>query len=265
MKHTDDALYDSIANFGELYDAVPLYTQRSDIAFYVDEAVSSGGNVLEAGCGTGRVLIPTARRGVDITGIDSSAMMLDRCRERLAGEPEETQENAALHQADIRDFDLGQTFSLATIPFRPFQHLLTVEDQVAALGALHRHLKPGGHLIFDVFHPNLAALAAGARPEAEEMPSTPLGDGRTCSRSGIVRAVRIAEQISDISLVYYVTHPDGRIERLVHDFSMRWYMSFEVEHLLARCGFALRSLYGNFDRSAFVDASPEMIFVAERL
>lgn len=46
---------------------------------------------------------------------------------------------------------------------------------------------------------------------------------------------------------------------------MRWFMSFEVEHLLARSGFALCSLYGNFDRSAFVDASPEMIFVAERL
>ena len=86
VKHTDDALYDSIANFGELYDAVPLYTNRSDIAFYVDEAVRSGGSVLEAGCGTGRVLIPTARAGVDITGIDSSAMMLERCRERLAGE-----------------------------------------------------------------------------------------------------------------------------------------------------------------------------------
>jgi SAM-dependent methyltransferase len=265
VKHTDDARYDTVDKIGELYDAVPLYTARPDIAFYVEEAVKSGGAVLEAGCGTGRVLIPTAREGVDITGIDSSVMMLDRCRARLEYESEETQENVTLHDGDIRDFDLGVTFSLVTIPFRPFQHLLTVDDQMSALQSIHRHLEPGGRLIFDAFHPNLAALAAGARPEAEEMPPTPLPDGRVCSRSGMVRAVRVSEQISDISLVYYVTNPDGSKERVVHDFEMRWFFRYEVEHLLARSGFALRKLYGNFDRSAFADASPEMIFVAERL
>jgi hypothetical protein len=51
----------------------------------------------------------------------------------------------------------------------------------------------------------------------------------------------------------------------VHDFEMRWFFRYEVEHLLARTGFMLRAMYGNFDRSAFADSSPEMIFVAERL
>lgn len=265
MKLTDDSNYDSVDKIGELYDAVPLYTKRSDIAFYVEEGVKSGGPVLEAGCGTGRVLLPTARAGIDITGIDSSVMMLDRCRARIAAEPEEVQERISLHESDIREFDLGQTFSLATIPFRPFQHLLTIDDQMAALRSIHKHLKPGGRLIFDAFHPNLAALAAGARPEAEEMPPTELPDGRICSRSGIVRAVRVSEQVSDISLVYYVTNPDGSKERVVHDFEMRWFFRYEVEHLLARAGFVLRAMYGNFDRSGFADSSPEMIFVAERL
>jgi SAM-dependent methyltransferase len=261
----DDSRYDTVDKIGELYDAVPLYTKRPDIEFYVEEGVKSGGPVLEAGCGTGRILIPTARAGIDITGIDLSVMMLTRCRARIAAEPEEVQERITLHEADIRDFDLGTSFSLVTIPFRPFQHLMTVDDQMSTLRTIHRHLKPGGRLIFDVFHPNLAALAAGARPEAEEMGPTPLPDGRICSRSGMVRAVRVSEQISDISLVYYVTNIDGSKERVVHDFQMRWFFRYEVEHLLARTGFALRSLYGNFDRSAFADASPEMIFVAEPL
>ena len=265
MKQTDDSHYDSVEKIGELYDAVPLYTKRSDIAFYVEEAVKSGGAVLEAGCGTGRVLIPTARAGVDITGIDASIMMLDRCRVRLSAESEQVQRKVTLHEADIRDFDVGQTFSLATIPFRPFQHLLTVDDQMSALSSIHKHLKPGGRLIFDVFNPNFAALAAGARPETEEMPPTELPDGRICSRSGIVRAVHVSEQVSDISLVYYVTNPDGSKERVVHDFEMRWFFRYEVEHLLARTGFVLCAMYGNFDRSAFADSSPDMIFVAERL
>ena len=265
MTHKDDARYDTVDKIGELYDAVPLYTKRPDIEFYVDEGVKSGGLILEAGCGTGRILIPTAREGLIITGIDSSLMMLNRCRARLAAETDEVQKKVTLHEGDIRDFDLGTWFTLVTIPFRPFQHLMTIDDQMSALRCIHRHLEPGGTLIFDAFHPNFAALAAGARPETEEMPPTPLSDGRICSRSGIVRAVRVSEQISDISLVYYVTNPDGSKDRVVHDFEMRWFFRYEVEHLLARTGFALRKLYGNFDRSAFVDASPEMIFVAERL
>jgi len=40
----------------------------------------------------------------------------------------------------MRNFDLGQTFQLITLPFRPFQHLTTVEDQISCLQTLHRHL-----------------------------------------------------------------------------------------------------------------------------
>ena len=62
----------------------------------------------------------------------------------------------------------------------------------------------------------------------------------------------------------YVTHPDGRTERLTDRFAFRYFFRYEVEHLLARSGFRLVNLYGNFDRSPFVDDSPEMIFVAEK-
>lgn len=265
MTQDHDTAYYAVPEIVDLYDSLPLYANRPDIQFYVDEAVKSGGRVLEAGCGTGRVLIPTARKGIDITGIDYSTTMLDRCRERLALETEETQENAALHQADIGDFDVGQTFSLATIPFRPFQHLMTVEDQLAALSSLHRHLEPGGRLVFDVFNPNFAALAAGAGEEKEDSPATPLPDGRTFRRTSMVKAVRLTEQISDVALFYYVTDRNGRTERHVHEFSMRWFLRYEIEHLLALSGFAVRAIYGNFDRSALADGSPELIFVAERL
>ena len=70
--------YDSVADFGALYDAIPLYAARADVAFYVAEAARSGEGsaVLELGCGTGRVLIPNARAGHAARGIDSSAEML---------------------------------------------------------------------------------------------------------------------------------------------------------------------------------------------
>ena len=68
--------YAEYAFVADLYDHVELYRDRPDIAFFVETASSAGSPVLEAGCGTGRVLVPTARAGVDIVGLDLSPHML---------------------------------------------------------------------------------------------------------------------------------------------------------------------------------------------
>ena len=54
----------------EFYDHIVPYRERRDVDFFVEMAKETGGPVLEVGCGTGRVLIPTARAGVEITGLD---------------------------------------------------------------------------------------------------------------------------------------------------------------------------------------------------
>jgi len=259
-----DIGYYSMESIGELYDAVRPYRERADVGFYVDEARNAGGKVLEAGCGTGRVLIPIAREGIAITGIDQSSQMLDRCRSSIAREPDDVRGRITLHQADMREFDIGETFALAIIPFRPFQHLLEVGEQVSTLRCIHDHLDPGGRLVFDVFHADFGILAAGSMPEKEDTPETLLPDGRRFRRTGAVTAVHRARQVSDVEMAYYVTDADGGTERLIQRFSMRWFSRFEIEHLLARTGYSVEAVYGNFDRSALTDESPEMIFVAER-
>ncbi|MBA3342798.1 MAG: class I SAM-dependent methyltransferase [Gemmatimonadaceae bacterium] len=256
--------YDALELIGELYDAVPAYNARNDVAFYVEESRLAGGETLEIGCGTGRVLLPIARTGMRITGIDESPRMLDRCRLRLEQEPESARACASLRQADMRNFHLGKTFALATIPFRPFQHLLRVDDQTAALHAIHRHLDPGGRLVFDVFNPDMRLLVKDRTAETEDTPETKLPDGRSFRRASRVIEVHPARQVSDVELIYYLTAGASEEVRLVHAFSMRWYWRYEVEHLLARCGFDLVMIYGNFDRSPLNEGSPEMIFVAER-
>src|SRR5713101_3926094 len=127
------------ASTADLYDYVGPYRARSDVRFVVDAAREAGSPILEVGCGTGRVLIPTARAGLDIVGIDLSQHMLTVCRQRLKNEPEAVQARVQLVQADMRRFELGRAFTLVTIPFRPFQHLITVEDQLACLDSIRRH------------------------------------------------------------------------------------------------------------------------------
>jgi len=89
--------YDAIPDFGLLYDSVPLYAARQDVGFYVEEARARAGTVLEVGCGTGRILLPIARAGCSITGIDGSKQMLERCRAKLAAEPPAVQGASDLH------------------------------------------------------------------------------------------------------------------------------------------------------------------------
>jgi SAM-dependent methyltransferase len=257
---------DEYSAIADLYDHVTLYRERTDVAFFVDAATAAGSPVLEIGSGTGRVLIPTARAGVDIVGLDASSSMLAACRKRLSQEPDAVQQRVTLVQADMRRFDLGGRFRLATIPFRPFQHLLDVQDQLECLACIRRHLVDGGRLIFDLFNPSLDALVnlpIGQETGTEPEFTTP--DGRRVTRCfKLVAADRFA-QVNDIELIYDVTHPDGRQERLVQAFRMRYLFRFEVEHLLARAGFRVEALYAGYDRSEYGSTYPgELVFVARK-
>ena len=254
---------DDYAVSADLYDHVSLYRERADIAFYVEEATRANGQILEVGCGSGRVLIPTAKAGATIAGIDGSPRMLQRCALSLEGEPQIVRSRATLMHADMRDFDLGRTFALITIPFRPFQHLLTVEDQIACLTSVRRHLAQDGRFIVDLFNPSLELLVnteLGVENETESPFSLP--DGRRVQRrSKILRHDRL-NQVTDHELVYYVTRPDGDVERVVHSFSMRNTFKFEMEHLLIRLGFTIEQVYADFDRTPFGSKYPgELIFV----
>lgn len=259
--------YEEYAFIADLYDYVVPYRTRPDIDFFVEAAQAAGGPVLEVGCGTGRVLIPTARAGVDITGLDLSPHMLQVCQNRLRTEPEAVRSRVQLVQADMRHFDLTQTFALVTLPFRPFQHLTTVEDQLSCLEAIRRHLAEGGRLILDLFNPSLEALVRdNLGQEFGDEPEFTSPDGRRVVRRHRIVSRDYADQINQTELVYYITHPDGRKQRLVHAFPMRYLFRFEAEHLLARCGFEVEKVYAGFDKSPYGSKYPgELIFVANKV
>src|SRR5215469_6205132 len=218
---------DGYAPVADLYDYVVPYHGRTDIDFYVEAAKEAGGPVLEIGCGTGRILIPTARAGIEITGLDVSSQMLAICRNRLESEAEDVQSRVQLVEKDMRDFRLSQKFALVTTPFRPFQHLLTVQDQRACLASIRRHLAADGLLILDLFNPSLELLAnSPIEEETDEEPEFATPDGRRVIR----RQKKVAEdrfnQVNRHELIYYVTYPDGRKERLVHAFDFRYIFRF---------------------------------------
>jgi SAM-dependent methyltransferase len=259
--------YDSFPLVAEFYDHIPPYRDRRDVDFYVRQAQDSGGPVLELGCGTGRILIPTARAGVDAVGLDSSTVMLAVCRRKLSHEPAEVQSNVRLVEGSMTGFDLGQQFQLVTIPFRPFQHLLTVEDQCSCLSAIRRHLRPGGKLVFDIFNPSLPHLT-GEKSVDELMnePEFTMPDGRRVQRHFRVVSRDLPNQTQEIEIIYEVMNPDGHEGNFTQRFRMRYLFRFEAEHLLARSGFDVEAVYSDFDGSLYGSKYPgELIFIARKI
>ena len=90
-------------------------------------------------------------------------------------------------------------------------------------------------------------------------------DGRRIIRRYKFVSKDLFNQINHVDMIYYVTHPDGHEERLVHAFPMRYLFRFEAEHLLERCGFQIEHLYADYDKNPYGSKYPgELIFVAKK-
>src|SRR5258708_36015792 len=258
------ALYDSF--IADYYDESPIVKGRlQDVAFYRDAAREFGDPVVELGCGTGRITMALAEAGKRVTGLDLSERMLERAVKKRAELRVEARERGHLVQGDMTQFDLGERFRLIIIPFRPFQHLLVVRQQVDCLECVRKHLAAGGRLILDVLQTDAERMHAPVHMREMLVTEYKSADGRQVRISERVAAFHRAEQRNDVEMIFSIAHQDGRQERLVFAWPLRYFFRYEVEHLLARCGFRVTALHGNFDRSVLADSSPEMIFVAERL
>jgi SAM-dependent methyltransferase len=250
-------LYDKLSS--EFYD---YHAKRGDIGFFVDYALESGGPVLELGCGTGRVLIPTARAGIEITGLELSAEMLKICRAKLDSEPEEVRSRTSLVQADMRRFDLKRKFSLVTITYGPFNNLVTVREQLDCLACIHRHLESGGRLVFDVFFAGPDVLAIHEEtPIVTGRPPFLMPDGRRVTWGLRFHDVDYQHQIIHEELLYNILYPDGRRQTLVYPSSLRFFFRYEVEHLVARAGFTVESVYADFNRAPYGSKPPEELIL----
>ncbi len=148
MERTDSA-YD---RDWEFYD--DFYADVDDVDFYSALARRARGPVLELMCGTGRVLVPLARAGFDVTGIDANEKMLEAARSKLEKEPPGVRKRATLVKADVRDFNLGGKFGLAILAFSSVNHLLSPGDGDRAMACIKRHLSDSGLLAVASFIPH---------------------------------------------------------------------------------------------------------------
>lgn len=250
----------SLAQYIEpaLYDVAYAW-HTGDIPFWVERAKQARGPVLEAGCGTGRVLLPLLQAGVDAEGFDLHPGMIEALKKKAAA----LGLVPRVHVADMRDFTMARRYALVTVPFRGFMHLLTTEDQIAALRCLREHLEPGGSLVLDLFHPSFARIVEPGDEERVErefahpatgLPVALVSVQREYDRVGQI--LRAAMELRESDARGYA----GAVHR--HRFSLRWTYRFEMELLLKTAGFPRCEVLGGFDGRPLERDTDEMVWTA---
>ena len=233
-----------------------------DAPFYVDLARERGGPVLEIGCGTGRVLLATAREGIEIHGVDNSGPMLATLKDNLAREDPAVRGRVSLHAGDMREFRLNRKFPLVTIPFRPMQHMFTVADQVRALESAAAHVAEGGILAFDVFYPRFEVLHVGIGEERLEAEWSPASDPETVIRR-YFRKESVDKIAQNYSLTFiFRTYRNGQLTAEETDtLKMSYYTYPHLQALFLLAGLETVAEYGSFAKTPLDNSAEEMIFL----
>lgn len=247
---------------------------RRDITFWRDIALRTRGRTLELGCGTGRILAPLARQGVDIVGIDRSVPMLARAQARVrrlrrmaaasgspgssgplastgvkrsragsrsAGAPMDV--SAALLRGDIRQlpFEPG-TFDLVMAPYGILQSLVRERDLTDTLRAVFAALAPGGRFGLDLV-PDV--------PRWKEYTRRISMRGRRGPRGVPVSLVESVRQDRAKGLTIFdqeFIEGKGK-QRQIHRFSLtfRTVSIQSLRHRLERAGFLVDAVLGGYD------------------
>ncbi|HET9222557.1 MAG TPA: class I SAM-dependent methyltransferase [Roseiflexaceae bacterium] len=224
------------------------------IAFYSALAQETGGPVLEVACGTGRVSIPIARLGLDVTGLDIVPGMLEQARAKSAGLP------VRWVEGDARAFELGEQYRLIFLTGNAFQAFLTRADQEALLERVHAHLHGEGWFAFETRNPRLADL--DTRTEEEYWETYTDVDGLSVRMSGTQEYEPLTQ------LLHWTTYrrwrEGDREHTKVTRIAVRYTFLQELEALLHYNGFTIARQHGDWQLGPLTPESISIISVCRK-
>lgn len=258
-----DAAYDP-----EIYDLFHDVTEvEADVRFYLARAQQEGGPVLDIGAGTGRTLLPIARAGIEAHGLEIDPEMLRSLSRKLAAEPADVRQRVQVFAQDMRTFEIAHRYAAIHIPFRAFLHSIDRDAQLACLRACFAHLRPGGLLAFNVFHPSLTFMGrnheglAGVWRWSSERRTA---DGRRVVLSDANRYDTIKQMVSS-RLRYDVYSPEGHLLRThLVALELAYLYPADIRERLGAAGFEQVQIDGDFEGGALERDGQELVVRARR-
>jgi SAM-dependent methyltransferase len=230
-----------------LYD---LFDQKENIEFFYHYAKESG-EILDIGAGTGRIAIPMARRGIKVWGVEPSPAMRREFEGKLQQEAA-LWERIVLVEGKAESFSLGRRFPAAILS-GCFDHLLNDGERLAALENIHRHLLPGGMLVFDVF---LGLMG--------DSPLTPAGSVQAGTQQirRLVGGRLLPRNIRETQLVFEIYEGEELVERFEERSLVGITNRRAIHRLLDAAGFEVKQEWGQYDFTPFRDGDTLLIVEA---
>lgn len=245
-----------------LYDELDELAEFEDAGFYRTVFTENPGPILDVGCGTGRLLVPFAKEGLDIEGLDTSESMLAICRKKL-------QSNGlanCLHLGDMRNFDLDRKYRAIVIPGFSIQLLADERDAIECLRACQRHLLEGGALVVCSYVPwdmIYDGRNEGPMEIRRSVVDETTGIRKQASQSWTLdkRSERLVlrnryERIVDAS--------GESLESQTVEMTLRWRLPYDFEKLVRNAGFDDVEIYGDFDFDEMNPMAESIVCVATR-
>ena len=258
-------VYDADACVAEIYDQVE--TKTADVAL-LRRLVSPRRDlrILEPFCGTGRVLIPLARDGHCLVGVDRAEAMLDLARTKVGALPPAVRGRVTLREADVLEEAWPRGFDLVLLGGNCLYELATAEEQAGVIAAAAKALRPGGHLFVDNDHMEGDLDRAWYQPPVAEgvFPTGECADGTRLESRWEVLWYDAERRLIRFRRETRVVRPDGTITE--HEMIQQKHpvSAGEVARWLEGEGLIIERRMGDYEGSPYTKAAPRAIFWARR-
>ena len=226
----------------DVYDQ--WYLTRLDPTAAVDllAELAGSGAALELGIGTGRVALPLAARGIEVSGIDASEEMVTRLRAKPGGA------EIPVTIGDFADVDFERSFSLIYIPFTTLFALESQTAQIRCLKNVTRHLEPGGHFVMDAFVPDLSRFQNDQSISVQQITVDHV-------MLDVGRHDPVNQRIESSHVVF------SREGVRLYPVSVRYAWPAELDAMAQVAGMELEDRYADYDRSPFEATSRRHVSV----
>lgn len=230
---------------------------QSDEYFYEYFIKQNNGPALEIGSGTGRLLIPYLRSGLDVTGVEPSEHMIEICNQKC----EKINLHATIYQQYLEKLEIDQKYKTIYMPLFVFQNIIKREDAVKALEKVYKHLLPEGQIIISTYFPW----------------NDPTGTYEMTWRINAIRETQDARVILSESILLdkfeqiqtkyfkFESYKNNKLEEtFIIPTYLRYYSRYELTMMLENANFKDIEIYGDYTFAQADSNSSTLVFVAKK-
>ncbi len=236
---------------------------------YFQRFVEAGQPALDVACGTGRLLLPYLRAGLDVDGCDVSADMVARCRE--AAEREGLTPN--LYVQAMHELDLPRRYRTVFV-CGGLGLGSTREQDREGIRRLHDQLEPGGLLVLDneVPYADAAMWPYWLKEKRQELPLPRRDPGkRRVGSDGVEYELRSRlldfdplDQSATMEMQAFMWRDGELVAEEEHLLTMRLYFRNEIVLLLENAGFVDVEVRGDHNDAEPTGDDDFLVFLARK-